>query len=106
MRTKTLVVLAGLTLAAGAGAFYAAQQRNAPDAAASMQNQPVLPGLAARIDGLARVEIERGGKLTGQIKTIATGATMQVTTTTTAAAKPSLSAQEVKARAAAKEFAA
>ncbi len=61
MRTKTLVVLAGLTLAAGAGAFYAAQQRNAPDASAAMQNQPVLPGLAARVDGLARVEIERGG---------------------------------------------
>jgi len=61
MRTKTLVVLAGLTLAAGAGAFYAAQQRNAPDASAAMQNQPVLPGLAARIDGLSRVEIERGG---------------------------------------------
>ena len=61
MRTKTLVVLASLTLAAGAGAFYAAQQRNAPDASAAMQNQPVLPGLAARIDGLARVEIERGG---------------------------------------------
>jgi hypothetical protein len=61
MRTKTLVVLAGLTLATGAGAFYATHQRNAPDASAAVQNQPVLPGLAARIDGLARVEIERGG---------------------------------------------
>lgn len=47
------------------------------------------------------IEIERGGKLTGQIKTVAVGnANLQVST------RPGMTAQEVKARAAAKEFAA
>jgi hypothetical protein len=61
MRSRTLVLLAGLTLIAGGGAFFAAQQRNAPDDQDKFRNQLVLPALAARIDGLARVEIERGG---------------------------------------------
>lgn len=49
------------------------------------------------------IEIERGGKLTGQIKTVAAGG---VSATIQNVSKGGMSAQEVKARAVSKEFAA
>lgn len=49
------------------------------------------------------IEIERGGRLTGQIKTVAVGAAAAAPQAV--AGKTGLTAQEVKARAASKEFA-
>jgi hypothetical protein len=58
---KTLAFLAALTAAAGGGAFYVAQQRNAPADTSQYTGQLVQPALSGRIDALARIEIERDG---------------------------------------------
>jgi hypothetical protein len=73
MQTRTLALLAAAALVAGGAAIYAVGQRNKAATPADLAGQPVFPGLSAKIDGVARIEIERNGE-TFEIARAADGA--------------------------------